>query len=137
MVTHPFPEKPEISNEDTATEVVEAPSFKIQHCSPASSLHRHSSEYDNQQSPLNSFLQLHGAESVIYNYRETEDSGEDTATEHADDPLFQIQHCSPAFFLHLHYFEDFNEEGAEFEVDGYSPCQQSSSAPSFQISESE
>jgi hypothetical protein len=76
MVTHPFPEKPEISNEDTATEVVEAPSF-------------------------------------------------------------QIQHCSPAFFLHLHYFEDFNEEGAEFEVDGYSPCQQSSSAPSFQISESE
>jgi hypothetical protein len=53
MVTHPFPEKPEISNEDTATEVVEAPSFKIQHCSPASSLHRHSSEYDNQQSPPN------------------------------------------------------------------------------------
>jgi hypothetical protein len=50
--------------------------------------------------------------------------------------LFQIQHCSPAFPLHLHYSDDSNEEGAEFEVDGYSPCQQSSPTPSFQISES-
>jgi hypothetical protein len=37
MVTHPFPEEPEVSNEDTATEVVEAPPFQIQHCSLVSS----------------------------------------------------------------------------------------------------
>ncbi|EFX78471.1 hypothetical protein DAPPUDRAFT_320479 [Daphnia pulex] len=50
MVTHPFTEEPEESDEDFANEVVEPPPLQNENCSPASSSHC----YDQHSPPASS-----------------------------------------------------------------------------------